>query len=141
MSGIGLCTFKAAAEPLLLEVLRKRLHQEPPEPRRVPSVDVSAGTDHVGEIDMRTFVAGETKIDVIAHIRQEDLELDRLVLSRFEGSETIANAAFQTLVERYGGRPLAEYALAPQEISTNRIPACLLSDAPALLVTPFVCLE
>jgi hypothetical protein len=68
---------------------------------------------------MRTFVAGETKIDVIAHISQEDLELDRLVLSRFEGSETIANAAFQTLVERYGGRPLAEYALAPPEIDLN----------------------
>jgi len=28
---------------------------------------------------MRTLVAGETKIDVIAHISQEDLELDRLV--------------------------------------------------------------
>jgi hypothetical protein len=41
------------------------------------------------------------------------------VLSRFEGSETIANAAFQTLVDRYGGRPLAEYALAPQEIDLN----------------------
>ena len=35
---------------------------------------------------------------------------------RFEGSETIGNAAFQTLVDRYRGRPLAEYALAPQEI-------------------------
>lgn len=69
-----------------------------------------------GEIDMRTFVAGATKIDVIAHISREDLELDRLVLSRFEGSETIANAAFQTLVDRYGGRPLAEYASAPQQI-------------------------
>jgi hypothetical protein len=73
----------------------------------------------VGEIDMRTFVAGATKIDVIAHISREDLELDRLVHSRFEGSETIANAAFQTLVDRYGGRPLAEYALAPQEIDLN----------------------
>jgi hypothetical protein len=69
-----------------------------------------------GEIDMRTFVAGATKIDVIAHISREDLELDRLVLSRFEGSETIANAAFQTLVDRYGGRPLAEYASAPKQI-------------------------
>jgi hypothetical protein len=54
--------------------------------------------------------------EVIAHISREDLELDRLVLSRFEGSETIANAAFGTLVNRYGGRPLAEYALAPPEI-------------------------
>ena len=44
---------------------------------------------------MRTFVAGETKIDVIAHISQEDLELDRLMLSRFEGSETIATRLFK----------------------------------------------
>jgi hypothetical protein len=68
---------------------------------------------------MRTFVAGTTKIDVIAHISREDLELDRLVLSRFEGSEMIANAALQTLVDRYGGRPLAEYALAPSEIDLS----------------------
>jgi len=27
---------------------------------------------------MRTFIAGTTKIDVIAHISREDLELDRL---------------------------------------------------------------
>jgi hypothetical protein len=67
-------------------------------------------------MDMRTFVAGTTKIDVIAHISQEGLELDRLVLRRFEGCETTANAALQALVDRYGGRPLAEYALAPQEI-------------------------
>ena len=60
---------------------------------------------------MRTFVAGATKIDVIAHISREDLELDRLVLFRFEGSETIANAAFQALVN--------EYALAPKEIDLN----------------------
>jgi len=65
---------------------------------------------------MWTFVAGTTKIDVIAHISEEGLELDRLVLSRFEGCETTANAALETLVERYGGKPLAEYALAPQEI-------------------------
>ena len=62
---------------------------------------------------MRTFVVGTTKLDVIADISREDLELDRLVLSRFEGSEMIANAAFQALVDRYRGRPLAEYALAP----------------------------
>jgi hypothetical protein len=72
---------------------------------------------------MRTFVAGTTRIDVIAHISQEGLELDRLVLSGFEGSETTANAAFQTLVERYGGKPLAEYALAPQEINLIDLPA------------------
>ena len=52
---------------------------------------------------MRTFVVGTTKIDVIAHIGREDLELDRLVLSRVEGSELIANAAFQALVDRYRG--------------------------------------
>ena len=62
----------------------------------------------VGEFHMRTFIVGTTKIDVVAHISREDLELDRLVLSRFEGSEMIANAAFQTLVDRYRGRPLAE---------------------------------
>jgi hypothetical protein len=37
-------------------------------------------------------------------------------LAGFEGSEMIANAAFQALVDRYRGRPLAEYALAPPEI-------------------------
>jgi hypothetical protein len=68
---------------------------------------------------MRTFVVGTTKIDVIAHISREDLELDRLVLSRFEGSETIANAAFQALVDRYRGRPLAEYALATPEVELS----------------------
>jgi hypothetical protein len=67
-------------------------------------------------MDMRTFVAGKTTIDVIAHISQDNLELDRLVLSRFEGSEPIANAALQTLVDRYGGKPLADYALAPREV-------------------------
>jgi hypothetical protein len=68
---------------------------------------------------MRTFVAGATKIDVIAHISRDDLELDRLVLFGFEGSQTIANAAFRTLVDRYGGKPLAEYALAPREIEID----------------------
>jgi hypothetical protein len=68
---------------------------------------------------MRTFIAGTTRIDVIAHIGLENLELDRLVLSRFEGSEPVANAAFQALVQRYGGKPLAEYALAPQEIELS----------------------
>ena len=68
---------------------------------------------------MRTFIVGTTKIDVVAHVSREDLELDRLVLSRFEGSEMIANAAFQTLIDRYRGRPLAEYALAPPEIELS----------------------
>jgi hypothetical protein len=70
---------------------------------------------------MRTFVVGATKIDVIAHISRENLELDRLVLCRFEGSGTIANAAFQTLVDCYGGRPLSEYASAPREIEIDLI--------------------
>jgi hypothetical protein len=68
---------------------------------------------------MRTFVVGTTRIDVIADISREDLELDRLVLSRFEGSEMIANAAFQVLVDRYRGRPLAECALAPPEVELS----------------------
>jgi hypothetical protein len=54
---------------------------------------------------------------VIAHISLEGLELDRLVLSGFEGSETTANAAFQTLVDRHCGGPLAEYAMAPERIA------------------------
>jgi hypothetical protein len=66
---------------------------------------------------MRTFLADATKIDVIAYISGDDLEVDRLVLRRFEGSETAATAAFQKLVDRYCGRPLAEYAVAPQEIA------------------------
>jgi hypothetical protein len=65
---------------------------------------------------LRTFVVGTTKIDVAAHISREDLEFDRLVLRRFEGSEALANAAFQTLVDRYRDKPLAEYAMAPQEV-------------------------
>jgi hypothetical protein len=67
----------------------------------------------------RTFVVGTTKIDVTAHISREDLELDRLILRRFEGSEALANAAFQTLVDRYRDRPLAEYARAPREIELS----------------------
>ena len=68
---------------------------------------------------LRTFVVGTAKIDVIAHISREDLGLDRLVLGRFEGSETLANAAFQTLVDRYRDRPWAEYAMAPQEVEAR----------------------
>ena len=66
---------------------------------------------------MRTYLADTIKIDVIAYISGDDLEVDRLVLRRFEGSETAATAAFQKLVDRYCGRPLAEYAVAPQEIA------------------------
>ena len=80
------------------------------------------GNNSVGS-SLRIFVIGSTKIDVIAHISSEDLELDRLILGRFEGSETLANAAFQTLVDRYRDRPLAEYAVAPPEVEvgpTNR---------------------
>jgi hypothetical protein len=61
---------------------------------------------------MRTFVAASTKIDVVAQISRQALKLDWLVLSRFQGSHTIAHQAFRTLVDRYGGRPLAEYAVA-----------------------------
>ena len=66
---------------------------------------------------MRTFVAGTTKIDVIAQISREALELDRLVLSRFEGSSSIAHEAFRNLVDRYRGKPLAEYAVASPMIN------------------------
>ena len=66
---------------------------------------------------MRTFVAGTTKIDVIAQISREALELDWLVLSWFEGSPIIAHQAFRTLVDRYRGKPLAEYAMASQMIN------------------------
>jgi hypothetical protein len=68
---------------------------------------------------LRTFVIGTTKIDVTAHIGAENLELDRLILGRFGGSETLANAAFQTLVDRYRDRPLAEYAVAPREFEAG----------------------
>jgi hypothetical protein len=44
---------------------------------------------------MRTFVTGTTRIDVVAQISQGALELDRLVLRRFEGSRTIAHEAFE----------------------------------------------
>ena len=83
----------------------------------MPGAECVPGAVKVEEIEMRTFVVGKTKINVIAQISQEDLELGRLVLSRFEGSANVANAAFQTLVGRYSGRPLAEYAQAPQEIN------------------------
>ena len=63
---------------------------------------------------MRTFVTGTTRIDVIAQISQGALELDRLVLSRYQGSRTIAHDAFGKLVGRYCGKPLAEYAMASQ---------------------------
>jgi hypothetical protein len=39
---------------------------------------------------MRRFVARTTKIDVVAQISREALELDWLVLSRFDGSATVA---------------------------------------------------
>jgi hypothetical protein len=81
------------------------------EPLRVPSVEGADGTSSCGG----QSTCGHSSLGQ-RNISREDLELDRLVLSRFEGSETIANAAFQTLVDRYGGRPLAEYASAPQQI-------------------------
>ena len=66
---------------------------------------------------MRTFVTGTTKINVVAQISQGALELDRLVLSRFEGSRTIAHEAFGKLVDRYRGKPFAEYAMASRTIN------------------------
>ena len=87
------------------------------EPRSVTGVRVVVGTIVTGGIAMRTFFSDTTKIDVIAQISGDDLEVDRLVLRRFEGSETTATAAFQKLVARYCGRPLAEYAVAPPEIA------------------------
>jgi hypothetical protein len=70
---------------------------------------------------MRTFVVAEgTKIDVIAEISREALELERLVLSRFEGSAKIAHAAFRTLADRCLGKPLAEYAVTPEIIPAPR---------------------
>ena len=87
------------------------------EPRSVTGVRMVVGTMVTGGIAMRTFFSDTTKIDVIAHISGDDLEVDRLVLRRFEGSETTATAAFQKLVARYRGRPLAEYAVAPPEIA------------------------
>jgi len=66
---------------------------------------------------MRTFVAGVTKIDVVAQISREALELDWLVLSRFVGSPIVAHEAFRKLVDRYCGKPLAEYAVASPMIN------------------------
>ena len=86
------------------------------EPQSVVGVRVVVRTIVTGAA-MRTFFSDTTKIDVIAQISGDDLEVDRLVLRRFEGSETTATAAFQKLVARYCGRPLAEYAVAPPEIA------------------------
>jgi hypothetical protein len=85
----------------------------------VLSVNAASGQTILGEWTCGHSSPGQPRIDVIAHFSREDLELDRLVLKRFEGSETIANVAFRTLVDRYGGRPLAEYALAPREIDLS----------------------
>jgi hypothetical protein len=90
-----------------------------PETGPLPLFCEPDGTNTNGDQLVRTFVVGTTKIDVIAHISREDLELDRLILRRFEGAETLANAAFQTLVDRYRDRPLAEYAVAPQEVELS----------------------
>ena len=138
------------ANVCFLEVLRKRLYRVRIkaaaaiwEPRRGLSVKGAAGTSSCGGMDMRTFVAGETKIDVIAHISQEDLELDRLVLSRFEGSEMIANAAFQrsSIATAAGPWPSMPWRH-KRSISTDRIPACLLPDAlRALLPAPSLRVE
>jgi hypothetical protein len=79
---------------------------------------------------MRTFFSDTTKIDVIAHISGDDLEVDRLVLRRFEGSEITATAAFQKLVARYCGRPLAEYTVAPRRsLSADLLSGRRIRDA------------
>ena len=81
---------------------------------------------------MRTFFSDTTKIDVIAQISGDDLEVDRLVLRRFEGSEITATAAFQKLVARYCGRPLAEYAVAsPESLSADLLSGRRIRNAPS----------
>jgi hypothetical protein len=90
----------------------------PPEPGLPLPFSSTAGTNSRG-ISLRTFVVGTTKIDVTAHISREDLEFDRLVLGRFEGSEALANAAVRALIDRYRDKPLAAYAMAPQEIELS----------------------
>ena len=50
------------------------------EPRLVTGVRVVVGTTVTGGMAMRTFFSDTTKIDVIAHISGDDLEVDRLVL-------------------------------------------------------------
>jgi hypothetical protein len=66
---------------------------------------------------MRTFVAETTRIDVVAQISQEGLEIDRLVLSRFEGSRTIAHEAFGKIGRSRRSKPPAEYTIASQLIN------------------------
>jgi hypothetical protein len=82
----------------------------------VTGVGVVVGTIVTGGIAMRTFFSDTTKIDVIAHISGDDLEVDRLVLRRFEGSETTTAAAFQ----KNCGRPLAEYAVRCTRVQAMR---------------------
>ena len=66
---------------------------------------------------MRTVGTGTTRIDVVAQIGGGALELDRLVPGRLEGSRAIAHEAFGKLVDRRGGKPLAESAMASQLIN------------------------
>jgi hypothetical protein len=89
------------------------------EPHGPMGVKLVAGRYLQGGIAMRTFLVDTTKIDVIAYISGDDLQIDRLFLRRFEGSEAAATAAFQKLVDRYCGRPLAEYAVAPSLIALS----------------------
>ena len=67
---------------------------------------------------MRTFIAGTTTIDVIAHIGP-DKNSTGWCLAVLKDQSRLQNAAFKSSVERYGGRPLAEYALAPREIDLS----------------------
>jgi hypothetical protein len=49
---------------------------------------------------MRTFVAGTTRVGLVAQISREALEPDCLVLARFAAAPTIAHEALRRLVNR-----------------------------------------
>ncbi len=67
-----------------IAVEKRRQAWRPREPERVLSVKGPDGNNRAGEFDMRTFIAGTTKVHIIAHISREDLEPEGLVLHRFE---------------------------------------------------------
>ena len=54
-----------------------------------------------GEIDMRTFVAGATKIDVIAHISREDLENLTVIFQDFRSTPR-ADISYIACICRHG---------------------------------------
>ena len=53
---------------------------------------------------MRTFKTGTTKIDVVAQISRDALELDQLVLTRFQGSAAIDSSIGRALLRQTIGR-------------------------------------